>query len=262
MTALRFPSKSRRSIRAKRSTTPSDSPRGIGAAVRFLSKLERQVLREIRLTCGTMTKATRGWSSVELTYIADLAHVVAHWHDNRAYVDAEGRPRLLPLNGPGSSLTALIAQVFPHQPSAPIVRALLLSGIVTNRGGLFECSTRQVILPGIAAYLSGLIPIAGLAATLRMNLTSNGKRLQQTVLNSQVPTRELPALYRSIGRRIRPVLEASDVDMLRAELRSKKGEPLTRLGLAVQMFELPRELIPLLETRSRVVRRKDLRRRK
>jgi hypothetical protein len=74
------------SIRARRSKTPSDSHQAIGAAVKFLSKLERQVLRQIRRTCGTLTKAARGWSSIELTYIADLAHVVAHWHDNRAYV--------------------------------------------------------------------------------------------------------------------------------------------------------------------------------
>jgi hypothetical protein len=61
---------------------------------------------------------------------------------------------------------------------------------------------------------------------------------------------------------MRPVLEASDIDMLRAELRTKKGEPLTRLGLAVQMFELPRELIPLIESQPRAVRRKDARQRK
>jgi hypothetical protein len=107
-----------------------------------------------------------------------------------------------------------------------------------------------------------LIPIAGLAATLRANLAGDGKRLQQTVLNSHVPTRELPTLYRSIGRRVRPVLEASDIEMLRSELRTKKGEPLTRLGLAIQMFELPREIIPLVEVQPRPIRRKDARQRK
>ena len=266
MAARRFPSKSRRSARpttrARVSKTPSDSRQGIGTAVRFLLKLERQVLREVRRTCDTLTKANRGWSSVELTYIADLAHVVAHWHDDRTYVDATGRPKLLPLDGPAVSLNALIARVFPDQPSAPIVRALLRSGIVRNRGELFECSARQVVFPGIAAYLSGLIPIAGLAATLRANLTSTDKRLQQTVLNSHIPTRELPALYRSIGSRVRPFLEASDVEMLRAELRAKTGEPLTRLGLAIQMFELPGELIPLIEAQPRATRRKDTRHRK
>jgi len=147
MAAPRVPSKSRRSarptIRARRSKTPSDSHQGISAAVRFLSKLERQVLREIRRTRDTLTKTNRGWSSVELTYIADLAHVVAYWHADRAYVDAAGRPRLLPLDGPSASVNALIARVFPDQPSAPIVRALLRSGIVRYRGELFECSARQ-----------------------------------------------------------------------------------------------------------------------
>jgi hypothetical protein len=265
MAAPRFPTKSRRSARptidARRSKTPSDS-QGISAAVRFLSKLERQVLQEIRRTRGTLAKSNRGWNSVELAYVADLAHVVAHWHADRGYVDATGRPRLLPLDGPTSSVNALIARVFPNQPSAPIVRALLRSGIVRYRGELFECSSRQVVFPGIAAYLSGLIPIVGLAATLRTNLTSNDKRPQQTVLNSHIPTRELPALYRSIGSRVRPFLEARDIEMLRAELRAKTGEPLTRLGLAIQMFELPGDLIPLIEAQPRATRRKDTRHRK
>jgi hypothetical protein len=269
MAARRFPSKSRRSARptkrARRSKTPFDSQQGISTAVRFLSKLERNVFREIRRTFGTfgtLTRANSGWNSSELTYIADLAHVVAHWHADHVYVDTTGRPKLLPLDGPTVSLNALIARVFPDQPSAPIVRALLRSGIVRNRGEYFECSARQVVFPGIAAYLSGLIPIAGLAATLRRNLTSNDKRLQQTVLNSYIPTRELPTLYRSIGSRVRPFLEASDIEMLRAELRAKAGEPFTRLGLAIQMFELPGELIPLTRAQPKAIRRKDTRQRK
>jgi hypothetical protein len=266
MTARRLPNnargRTRPVLRAPRTRRSGVSGSGIKRAAKFLAQLERLVLREIREACGALSKTNRGWKSVELPLIFDLAHIAAHWHDDSAYVDPTGRPRLLPLKGPEISLGALIARVFPSQSTAPIVRALLASGIIRTRGDLFECSSRQVVFPGMSAYISGLIPIVGLASTLRANLTGRGKRLQQTVLNSQIPRRELPALYRSIERRTRPLLEATDIEMLRSELRVQKGEPLTRLGLAIQMFELPRELIPLIEAQPKAIRRKNSRHRK
>ncbi len=200
--------------------------------------MEKQVRGEIHEVCATLKRPRRDWSPTELAYIADLPHVVAHWHDDRAYIDEYGVPKLLPFDGPDASLSRLIARVYANRPVETILQTLLRSGVVRRRGKSFEVTSRNIVFPPSAgAYLHGLIALLGILRTLQTNLAGERKLLQQTAINSQVPVRELPALYDAIRKRVLPVLIATDVDMMRRESRAGPREPLTRVGVSIHVFE-------------------------
>jgi hypothetical protein len=227
---------------------PEKSPRAVtskSAAARlavvpgreFLTRMERGVLHEIR---KWLRAPENSHSSIDLTFLADLSHVVAHWHDDRRYLDAAGQPKDIPLLGDEPSLNALISRVFPRYPSDPVVDALLRTGLVHRSGPRYRCVSRQLIhsMP-IAAYLSGLIPILGLVRTLKSNIAGERKLLQQTVLNSNIPVEHLPSLLRAIDERIRAVLQEIDALMIRYETYAKPDDPRVRIGFAAQLFEFP-----------------------
>jgi hypothetical protein len=245
-------SRIRRSSRTPRAKDSRATAKGARSATSFLVRMETRLLREIRTICASLTRAGHDWSAAELAYIAELAHVIAHWHDDNAYVDESGTPLSLPLTGPGISLVALIGRVYKKRPAEPIVRALLRTGIIRRRGETFECTSRHIVFPGgAAAYLTGLISILGLVGTLRKNLSSEEKLLERMALNSHIPVSELPALYQAIDRVMHPALVSLDVDMLRRELRGKPGEPLARVGIAVHVSNFPREEWPLASPKPR-----------
>jgi len=252
---MRAPLKSQGPVRpptpSRRRAAAVARPKSLAAARTFLKSLERQVLREIRTICASLSKGGHLRNPAELTDLADLPHVIAHWHDDRAYIDESGKPRRLPLDGPGISLAALIARVYPKKPVSPIVQGLLRTGIVSRRGRYFECTSRHIVFPAsLAAYLTGLIPILGLVYTLRLNLSGEAKLFQRHALNSRIPVGELPALYRAIERRVYPALVATDVDMIRREGRGKPGEARARVGLAAQVFTFPGATWPLTRPAS------------
>lgn len=211
-------------------------------AVRFLSQLESLVAQEIRLARAALPKAVTAFSASELADHTHLGHVISHWHDDRHFLDSAGRPRPLRLQGGPRSLATLIRRIYPSRSVTMVARALLKSGAVRRRGPWFECQSRHMVFPaGLDSYLSGLVPVLGLLKTCRRNMTVPGahKLLQRAVTNARVPLRELPALYRSIDRRAQPLLEAIDAEMMRRELRAQAKEPLTQVGLSVEVFQFP-----------------------
>jgi hypothetical protein len=211
--------------------------RSVSSAESYLRRLEQGLLREIRRWLRAPSDSK---GEIDLAFLADLSHVVAHWHDDREYLDAQGQPKDLLLQGQGASLNRLIQRVFPNRPLAPVLEALLRTGLIKRIGKRYRCTSRQLIFSApIAAYLSGLIPMLGLVRTLMSNIAGEQKLLQQTVLNSHIPVRDLPALFRDIDERMRAVLQDIDALMIRFEGRAQPGEPCLRVGFAAQLFEFP-----------------------
>lgn len=212
------------------------------AARRFLRELEAQVAGEIRAVRASLPRAVTAVSANELTDQTHLGTVISHWYDDRHYIDSGGQPRPLRLRARGRSLAALIRRIYPPRSVHVVAQALVKSGAVRRRGAWFECRSRHMVFPaGAHSYLSGLVPVLGLLKTCRGNLRaiSGRKLLQRAVTQSHVPVRELPALYRAIDRRVQPLLEVIDADMMRRVLRARAHEALAQVGLSIEVFHFP-----------------------
>lgn len=90
----------------------------------------RELQREFARICRGLPPPKRAWEPLRPGYIADLSHVIARWHADEQYVDTDGRPVPLPLEGPVPSLKELISRVVPSIDPAQSVQWLIeLKGI-------------------------------------------------------------------------------------------------------------------------------------
>src|SRR5579862_8643282 len=113
---------------------------GIGYSREFLERLARilvrsghspqKLTREFREICAQLKEPVRRWNPAHLNYLADLPHVIAHWHADPQYLDSKGDPVSLALRARGPSLTGLIEQVLPGADPRVVVQSLIeLRGI-------------------------------------------------------------------------------------------------------------------------------------
>lgn len=59
----------------------------------------RDLKREFVKICGDLAPPKRDWEPMRPRYLADLSHVIGRWHADEQYVDGDGRPLPLPLEG-------------------------------------------------------------------------------------------------------------------------------------------------------------------
>ena len=203
----------------------------------------KRLLAEFSDICARMKEPAREWDPADLAYVADLPHVLSHWHTDDNYTDAEGKPRPLTLRGPGPSLTALIERVYPGGDADPVVEALLRTRAVRERDGSFEPLARNVLfIERTHARRHGLLSVFELLRTVARNC-SGGRRgaplLHQTAINSWIPERYLPEVHERLKRQAGELLWEFDRFMRRREARRGRSEPVRRVGLGIFAIEDP-----------------------
>src|SRR5882762_5152313 len=57
------------------------------------------LMREFRTICSDLKEPARRWDPSHLGYLADIPHVITHWHADPQYLDSRGQPVPLPLRG-------------------------------------------------------------------------------------------------------------------------------------------------------------------
>lgn len=203
----------------------------------------KRLVAEFREICGRMKEPARAWDPADLAYVADLPHVLSHWHTDEHYTDAQGAPRRLPLRGPGPSLTALIERVYPGGDPTPVVRALVRTRAVRERRGSFEPLARNVLFSERThARRHGLMSALELLRTVARNCSDSRRGpalLHQTAINSWYPERKLPELHERAKRQGGEALWEFDRFMRRREPRRGSKEPVRRVGLCIFAIEGP-----------------------
>jgi hypothetical protein len=214
----------------------------------------KRLVAEFKEICGRMNEPARKWDPADLAYVADLPHVLSHWHTDEQYNDRKGKPRALPLRGPGPSLSALIERVYPGGDPDPVVRALVRTRAVRERDGYFEPIAHNVLyIERTHARHHALLSVFELLRTVTRNCAA-GRRgpplLHQTAINPWVPERYLPELHERLKRQAAELLWEFDRFMRRRESTRRRSEPVRRVGLGIYAIE-DRAGPPVRWTRSR-----------
>ena len=134
----------------------------------------RDLQREFVRICRELPKPKRAWGPMRPSYLADLSHVIARWHADEQYVDADGRPLPLPLEGPEPSLKGLISRVLPGiDPEQPMQWLMRLEGI-RRRGKRFLPTDKYLAFnrSPAASWAHGLTAVLGILSTVEHNISA------------------------------------------------------------------------------------------
>jgi hypothetical protein len=198
-----------------------------------------QLRREFEDVCRNLEEPTHRWDPERPGFVSDLPHVLARWHQDEHYLDSEGRPVPLLLEGGGRSLKALIARVLPSAEPAQVLEILIDLGAVRRQGKHFLPTGRQVFLntDRPVALAHGLSAILGMLRTVEHNLSvAPDRRLfERTAINPRFPASQLRRFHLEFARRAAEVIWDVDVDMHREEARRRSGKKM-RLGVGLYVF--------------------------
>src|SRR5262252_4867250 len=149
---------------APRARTPATAS-GISGAREFLERLARilvhsgysprELPRVFQEICEELKEPKRQWDPVELYYLADLPHVIAHWHADPQYLDSRGAPLALPLKGKGLSLFSLIERALPEVDPKAAARSLMRLKAVYRHKGRYLPSGRQLLVSEESGFVQG-----------------------------------------------------------------------------------------------------------
>lgn len=231
--------------RAKTPATASD----VGAR-EFLERLARILVhsghsprnlrREFQRICDTLKEPKRKWDPAELNYLADLPHVIAHWHADPQYLDSRGAPLPLPLKDKGPSLLALIERALPQVDSAAVAQSLVRLKAVHRRQNRYLPSERYFLVSKESGFVHGLTALLGMLRTVERNVSGprGAAILQRCAFNPSFPVRALPEFHAHVKRVAGEFIWGMDGDMRRAQEANPHGTR-TRLGVGVFIFEDP-----------------------
>jgi len=202
----------------------------------------KELQREFRRICRDLPTPKRAWEPVRPGQLADLSHVIARWHADAQYVDADGRPVPLRLEGPEPSLNGLIARVLPGIDPAQAIQWLAELRGIRRQGKRFLPTDKYLAfnrLP-VAAWAHGLVAVLGMLRTVEHNVSAAPQKrlLERMAINPRFPIRALPQFHRELKRQAGEIVWRFDADMRRKETRLK-GEPVTRLCIGLYAFEDP-----------------------
>jgi hypothetical protein len=202
----------------------------------------RELQREFARICRDLPQPKRAWEPMRPGYLADLAHVIARWHSDEQYIDADGRPVPLPLEGPEPSLKGLIARVLPGVDPALAIQWLTELQGIRRQGKHFRPTDKYLAFnrSPVAAWAHGLVAVLGMLRTVEHNVSAPPPRrlLERMAINPRFPIRALPQFHRELKRQAGEIVWRFDADMRRKEARLK-GEPVTRLCIGLYAFEDP-----------------------
>src|SRR6185437_13593727 len=191
-----------------------------------------ELQREFARICRDLPVPKRTWELMPPGYLADLSHVIARWHADERYVDGNGRPLPLPLEGPEPSLKGLISRVLPGiNPDQPLRWLKRLQGIRRQGKRFFPTDNYLAFNRSPAASLAhGLTGVLGMLSTVERNIRArpDSRLLERMATNPRFPVRALSQFHRKLKRGAGEILSRFDADMGQEEIRLK-GEPVTRL---------------------------------
>jgi hypothetical protein len=176
-------------------------------------------------------------------YVTKVSRVLSAWHLDPQFLDATGKPALLPLDGEGATFAALLRRC-----GAGDVRPSTLLKELQNTGAIRKTddgrleALQRAYLPHtideetIRLWGTGL---TDLAATYVHNLTRNPKtaaRFERAAVNDRIPATALPEFRQFLNQEGQAFLERLDAWLTAHEAQEGEGvsgEATIRLGARV-----------------------------
>jgi hypothetical protein len=197
----------------------------------------RQILQEFAAICAKLKHPQREWNPATLGYIADLPHVLTHWHRDPDYLDDLGRPRPLSLDADGPSLSSLIARVYPSADPTEVVETLLRIKAIRRVRRRFVPSDRTVVYDDEAVRVHALLALLTILRTIDHNIHHahdiGARLLERTVINPRIPTSRLDELHQELHQLCKQFAADIDALLLRNEVRPGSDEDFTSVTLGL-----------------------------
>jgi len=173
-----------------------------------------------------------------------LARVLTGWHESPAYTDSEGKPRVLPLEGPAPSFASLVRQFSGDIYARIILDELLrVKAVRMTRDGRVRVVSRRFTIG--AADTDALRhmgeSVRDLIATLEHNLAASAEdaHFEDSALSANLPPEAVPLLRQMVARRGAAFLEDIEGWLAQHERSPReiaRGAPTVRAGVAVHLF--------------------------
>ena len=166
--------------------------------------------------------------------IYGAGHVLTIWFSEAAYLDANGRPRPLPLEGGSRSVTALVRSVDRKLDPREVLTYLVRNRAVGREGRRYVPRKRFLRVRGTQGYLSTLRTLNNMLGTIQHNLhhkRTDPALFEYSAENARYPISKLPQLdeyTRGLGGE---TLSRFDLYLRQRETTRRRGEPTVRVGL-------------------------------
>jgi hypothetical protein len=176
--------------------------------------------------------------------MSEASHVLTLWFTEATYLDPDGKPRPLPLDGGSMSVASLVRSVDPQLDPREVVEYLVRTGTVHRHGAHYVPRKRGVLLRGVGGpdYFRTLRVLKNMLGTLQHNVQPKGTtpgRFEFFVENPNFPVSQLEKLdayVRSLGEEMLPRI---DLYMRQREKDRQPGEPTVRVGIGVYAWQDP-----------------------
>jgi hypothetical protein len=168
-----------------------------------------------------------------------LARVLAGWFESPDYTDSDGRPLVLPIDGPAPSFAELVRSFSGDIYPTIILDELLHVGAVrTLKDGSVRAVARRYTLGGADPSALNHLGIAArdLLSTLEYNITApaDGRLFDDSVVSVKLDSAAIPLLRQLLRRHGANFLE--DIEGWISEHEVAGEAKAIRAGVMVQMF--------------------------
>jgi hypothetical protein len=201
--------------------------------VALLTGLARREVRRIRAVSRGPAAAVAEES------LNHASRVLSGWHLDADFLEADGRPRVLPAQGPAPSFEVLLRRYAGDIPVTALVKELVKSGSIEKLASGEYKVLRRYYMPrpmdGHAVERSGSV-LADMAATVEHNLSRGERepaRFEGRAQNRQIDPRHLPAFRAFVEREAQGLLERVDDWLATHEADPSDGAATLRLGVGV-----------------------------
>ena len=173
------------------------------------------------------------------------ARVIAAWRRESDFLDAEGNPALLPMEGPGAAFSELVKRFSGNVPPRAILDELIHVGAAERRkDGKIALLTRAYIPGNIDAHKLNILgtDVHHLIATIDHNINpeTSEPRFQRKVSFDNLPDHVLPEFRKLYSKRSQALLESADQWLARHDrdiIPEVKGVGRNRAGFGIFFFE-------------------------
>jgi hypothetical protein len=204
--------------------------------------MPRDILGAVRRECERIPRrwATRAHKANR--YITDAGHVLTVWYSEASYLDGDGKPRPLPLEGPSMSVEALVRSVDRELDARQVLTYLVRSGAVRRLGRRYVPRKRMMLLPGTEGpgYFRTLRTLTVMLSTLEHNVQGLGADsawFEYVADNPRFPVSQRKQLDKYVKGMGESTLPRLDLYMRRRETTRRPGEPTVRVGVGIYLWE-------------------------
>ena len=199
----------------------------------------REVMRVRKLPRPDVTASTERHNRA--------ARVIAAWRRENDFLDAEGKPALLPMEGRGATFSELVKRFSGNVPSRAILDELMYVEAVERLvDGKIRLLTRAYIPRGVEAHKLNILgtDVQYLISTIDHNLKPEPTepRFQRKVAYDNLPDEVLPKFRKRFAKRAQALLESADQWLARHDrdvTPTVKGTGRNNAGIGIYYFEEP-----------------------